>query len=359
MSLSSADWEKINGCLVRLYRELDGERQPRLMLRLLNELVPTDNSAVNIFKPPHELSVITLPEGFATEDHVRAVGRYSQQSPFGTYYLATQDASWRMETDFMPTEDFHKLDLYHHALKPMGINHQIGGLLGVMDGVLHAVTLHRTHRPFVEHERQILNTIQPHLVNSYVNAVAHSKARNSAAQIHAAMETAPGAYGYFDGAGKVSWLQDRAKKWLNEFFPGEVKHDGNIPQSVRKLLDDSARHQDAPQQLEKSGEEEILTVCLGASPVGGWVMRLERKPRHFPPRFRPLSQFSERKNEVLRWMVEGKRNAEIAVILHLSPRTVEKHVAEILAGLSVENRATAIVRAMEFCATANRAMSEV
>lgn len=181
MSLSSKDWERINGCLVRLYRELDGERQPRLMLRLLHELVPTDNSALNIFKPPHDLSVITLPEGIASEDHVRAVGRYSQQSPFGTYYLATQDASWRMETDFMPTEDFHKLDLYHYALKPLGINHQIGDLLGVLDGVLHAVTLHRTHRPFAEHERRILNAIQPHLVNSYVNALAHSKARNSAA----------------------------------------------------------------------------------------------------------------------------------------------------------------------------------
>jgi len=83
----------------------------------------------------------------------------------------------------------------------------------------------------------------------------------------------------------------------------------------------------------------ILTVCLGASPVGGWVMRLERRPRIFPPRFRPLPQFSERKNEVLRWMVEGKRNAEIAAILHLSPRTVEKHIAEIIDQLRAENRA--------------------
>ena len=179
MALPSADWEKINGCLVRLYRELDSEKQPRLMLQVLNELVPTENSAVNIFTPPHGLAVITLPEGFASEDHVKAVGRYSQQSPFGTYYLATQDASWRMETDFMPTEDFHKLDLYHHALKPMGINHQIGGLLAVMDGVLHALTLHRTYQPFLEQERQILNHIQPHLVNSYINAMVHSKARNS------------------------------------------------------------------------------------------------------------------------------------------------------------------------------------
>ncbi len=52
-------------------------------------------------------------------------------------------------------------------------------------------------------------------------------------------------------------------------------------------------------------------------------------------------------------MVEGKRNAEIARILHLSPRTVEKHVAEILESFHAENRATVIIRAMELCAAAN------
>jgi DNA-binding CsgD family transcriptional regulator len=57
---------------------------------------------------------------------------------------------------------------------------------------------------------------------------------------------------------------------------------------------------------------------------------------------------------VLQWMVEGKRNAEIAGIQYLSSRTVEKHVAEILLELDAENRATAIIRAMELCAAANQ-----
>ena len=354
MSLPAADWERINGCLVRLYRELDSERQPRLMLQVLNELVPSENSAVNIFRPPHQLSVITLPESFPTEEQINAVGRYSQQSPFGVYYLATQDASWKMETDFMPTEDFHKLDLYHHALKPMGINHQICGLLGVLDGVLHAVTLHRTHQTFEENDREILNTIQPHLVSSYVNAIAYSRARDSVCQVQAVMETAPGAYGYFNKDGKVNWLQERAKTWLNEFFGDEAKHEGKIPHSIRRLLDESICDHNAPMQLEKAGEREVLIACLGASPVGGWVLRLERKPKTPPPRFRPLPQFSGRKNDVLKWMAEGKRNAEIGAILSLSPRTVERHVADILAELGVENRATAIVRAMELCAAMNR-----
>ena len=45
-------------------------------------------------------------------------------------------------------------------------------------------------------------------------------------------------------------------------------------------------------------------------------------------------------------MVEGKRNAEIAAILGVSPRTVEKQVQAVLEAVDAENRAKAIVRAM-------------
>jgi DNA-binding CsgD family transcriptional regulator len=354
MSLSPGDWQKINGCLIRLYQELDCEKQPRLMLQIINELVPTDSSALNIFKPHGEMSAITLPEKFATPEQVSAVGRYTHQSPFASYFFATQDFSWMMPTDFIPQEDFYKLDLYQQGQKPLNIQHHMVGFIAQMEETAHALSIHRSEKGFEEREREILNTIQPHVVNSYINAIVHSRAKSSLAQIKAAVETAPGAYGHFDSHGKVVWLQEKACVWLNDFFPAEVKHDGKIPFSIRKLLDDSARENNLPKKLEQPGQSEILTVCLGASPVGGWVMRLERRPRKFFPRFQPLPQFSERKNEVLKWMVEGKRNAEIGRTLHISERTVEKHVAEILAEFKVENRATAIIRAMEFSGAENQ-----
>jgi DNA-binding CsgD family transcriptional regulator len=49
-----------------------------------------------------------------------------------------------------------------------------------------------------------------------------------------------------------------------------------------------------------------------------------------------------REKEVALWMKEGKRDKEIAVILGISSRTVEKHVHQILEKLQVENRSSAI-----------------
>lgn len=356
MELTTSDWKAINGCLQRLYRELDSEKQLRVILEVLNELVPSDSLAFNIANilQPDKASFVALPEDNAGPEHLTLISQYMHESPFAAYYLATLDANWKMITDFMPVEDFHKTNLHRLALGPVGVNHQIFSFLGALGDTGYSMVLNRTHRGFTEHEREILNTIHPHLVNSFVNAAVHGRAKNSLNEIKAAMETAPGAYGYFNREGKLSWMQERAEAWLQEFFNGEARVEGDVPHSIRLLLNRSSQDHGTPQTLEKEGATECLNVCLGASALGGWVMRLDRKPKTLPPYFRPLPQLNERKNEVLKWMVEGKRNAEIAAILNLSPRTVEYHVQDILKVLMVENRATAIVRAMEYCAAMNQ-----
>jgi DNA-binding CsgD family transcriptional regulator len=50
---------------------------------------------------------------------------------------------------------------------------------------------------------------------------------------------------------------------------------------------------------------------------------------------------------VLLWIARGKSNRDIADVLTLSPRTVNKHLEQIFAKLGVENRATAAVKAMQ------------
>ncbi len=53
-----------------------------------------------------------------------------------------------------------------------------------------------------------------------------------------------------------------------------------------------------------------------------------------------------REVELLHWIQEGKRNNEIGLILAVSPRTVEKHVENILRKLGVETRTAAAKAAL-------------
>ncbi|KAA8730859.1 response regulator transcription factor [Acinetobacter qingfengensis] len=53
-------------------------------------------------------------------------------------------------------------------------------------------------------------------------------------------------------------------------------------------------------------------------------------------------QLTQREAEVSHWLILGKTNKDIAEILQLSPRTVNKHLEHILEKLCVENRTSAV-----------------
>jgi DNA-binding NarL/FixJ family response regulator len=57
-------------------------------------------------------------------------------------------------------------------------------------------------------------------------------------------------------------------------------------------------------------------------------------------------ELSDRENEVLRLIANGKDNAEIAQELHISPKTVKNHISNILMKLQIDNRIQAAVYAV-------------
>ena len=91
------------------------------------------------------------------------------------------------------------------------------------------------------------------------------------AQVKAAMDTVPGAYGYFEADGRLAWLQAKAEAWLLEFFSDEVKTKDKIPHSIKLLLIESLAGGSPAKILERTNSDEILTVCIGGSPLGGRI----------------------------------------------------------------------------------------
>ena len=55
----------------------------------------------------------------------------------------------------------------------------------------------------------------------------------------------------------------------------------------------------------------------------------------------PGTALTPRETEVLSWLAKGKTNRDIAEILGMSPRTVNKHLEHVLEKLGVETRAAA------------------
>jgi DNA-binding CsgD family transcriptional regulator len=115
--------------------------------------------------------------------------------------------------------------------------------------------------------------------------------------------------------------------------------------------------------LSLGGSEEALTEALdiarslGSGPLEQRLVRRLRELGFSVPRG-PLAttqanpaQLTARQLEVLRHVRDGHGNARIAELLHISPRTVEHHVAGIFTKLGVSTRAEAVARCADLGVT--------
>jgi DNA-binding NarL/FixJ family response regulator len=66
-----------------------------------------------------------------------------------------------------------------------------------------------------------------------------------------------------------------------------------------------------------------------------------------PEALAPALNLTPREAELLSWVVQGKTNPEIGIILGIQLTTVKKHLESIFAKLGVENRTAAVTLALE------------
>lgn len=89
---------------------------------------------------------------------------------------------------------------------------------------------------------------------------------------------------------------------------------------------------------EASGDVELARICRTLLRQAGAPTRRGRGDALVPPALRALG-ITSREVDVLDLVVQGLTNAQIAERLVLSPRTVETHVAHLLAKTGAANRA--------------------
>jgi DNA-binding CsgD family transcriptional regulator len=357
MELSSEDLLWVNQQLLALYRVRSPNKQTKAILALANQLAPSFVSSVTRFNVrSRRLEVTTRPWIPVPSRALSKIGELAHESPFPAYFAASGDRSWRTLTDFMPPEEFQQTKLFRAMFAPIQCTHIISTMLASIEHDQVSLTLCRRSPAYTERERALLNLIHPHLSLSYNNAEYLERATQTGRELRAVVESAPLGYAYLAGDGQITWATTQARELWRLFYPNEATNEAGVPTPVLGWLRNSLARAAADKlppmddALTALGSNAKLETRLLPSSLGGFILAVEERPLSPQPRSRPLPQLSERENEVLQWMVEGKRNAEIASILVISERTVEKHVAQILVKLSVENRATAIVTAMKLCA---------
>ena len=176
---------------------------------------------------------------------------------------------------------------------------------------------------------EIIARIRVHLANARVARSAHQ-----------ALDTTGRFLLGVDLEGVVRWCTPQAARLL---------HDGGdtpprLPDDVRPWLAmQSTGAPGIPFRLTGAGHGALEIVCLGRVGPGEFLLRLiEVEPPGDAALLKQRLGVTTREAEVLLWLTRGKQNRDIAEILGMSPRTVNKHLEQIYAKLGVENRTTAM-----------------
>lgn len=188
---------------------------------------------------------------------------------------------------------------------------------------------------------ELLARIRVHLANA---RMAHSA------------KTALDAFGRFllaaNHAGQVLWCTPQAVKLLSGAFKGFDSETFVFPQEVREWLrqrtngEASVSAEIVKLELDQAGGHLELSYIgqIGSDEI---LFRLvEGNGANDQTVLRNKLMLTHRESEVLLWIAKGKSNRDIAEILTLSPRTVNKHLEQIYAKLGVENRTSAAALAV-------------
>lgn len=304
---------------------------------------------------PREATLDRLARGFHEHPLCGVVGRAQKGG--------RQAARW---SDRTTLRQFQNTALYHDYYRHIGTRHQLGLALHAGPRGAAILTFNRKRRDFRPEDVSVVDLFARHVRRSIRRIKAQMDVEETLALL--SLASSRDAVVIVDDDGALRFATDRAKQLLRDYFPHAAS--ANLPDAVRTWL---AGRPTAGRYLTQPKVGGMLWVKYVAEAPAPVLPRL-REPLlhaerttgtlrllqlHEDSGAQAASKFEQlgltrRQAEILHWMVQGKRNAEIGIILGISERTVDKHRENMFATLGVETRTSAIAvawRALGFPAT--------
>jgi DNA-binding NarL/FixJ family response regulator len=147
-----------------------------------------------------------------------------------------------------------------------------------------------------------------------------------------------------NSAGALLWATPQAQRLLSDTL-ADAADNFALPDPMLQWLDQAQKGKAGAKTATVAsfpGNEQLRLQYMGKLGPNEFLLRLAKDTSgDMPAEFSSELGLTTREGEVLSWLSKGKTNRDIAQILGLSPRTVDKHLEQIYAKLGVENRTAA------------------
>ncbi|MGL3214844.1 response regulator [Bradyrhizobium sp. BR 1433] len=147
-----------------------------------------------------------------------------------------------------------------------------------------------------------------------------------------------------NSAGALLWATPQAQRLLSDTL-ADAADNFVLPDPMPQWLEQAQKGKTGSKTVTMAsfpGNEQLRLQYMGKLGPNEFLLRLAKDTSgDMPAEFSSELGLTTREGEVLSWLSKGKTNRDIAQILGLSPRTVDKHLEQIYAKLGVENRTAA------------------
>jgi DNA-binding CsgD family transcriptional regulator len=347
-------YERAVRLLPDLYRARTLESLPKHIVDLMPGLIPADSYAYNETNFAHRRFTTLmdpLPDECGLRDLNGTLARLMHQHPMVQHNRHSDQRALKL-SDLVSRKQFHRLELYDAAYRPARIEYLMTGGFPVSPaGDIVTLGFGRTAIDFSEEERDLLNFLRPHLTQAYRNAEAMTTFQSQVESREGSLEEAVNAAVIVVRNVTIKHASPLALRWLSSFFPGRdgAAPNGTLPDLVGRWVRcwqtsfDCKRSEIRPcSPLTVESADGRLTIrFLKTGENGEAVLLLAHEVRRDRTELLQHLGLSRRESEVLLWISRGKTSREIAAILSIARKTVDKHVEHIQAKLGAENRIAA------------------
>jgi DNA-binding CsgD family transcriptional regulator len=314
---------------------------------LLREFVPADVASYNeMDDDPDRSWWISDPYLPVTPDQEETFAALAEENPVLAYTRRTRDGRPRRISDFLSREEFHRLRVYREFYGQIAAEYQVALSLPSRPPVVIGLALTRAESDFSDPEVALLGAARPHLIQAYRNAELAAAREATIAALEANLEDVGTAVIVVDRYGRVDMATPSGRRLLEGRLRGEK---GRIAADVVERL--AARREAGtpttePLLIEDGEGEAPLSLRVLRGPEGGSEMLvIEPEASGLSvPSLQALG-LTRRQAEALRWVALGRRGPDVARLMGLSPRTVEKHLQGVYARLGVANSSQAAATA--------------
>jgi DNA-binding CsgD family transcriptional regulator len=345
MKLTHRDHAAVSNALLDLYAHADLARFSDVTLNILNRLIDCDVLCYNEhYIESNRVVFRFLPEA----PHIQAMQpvflEHLAQHPMIQHFQRHGDCPALSFSDLRTRAELARMPLYNEFYRPVECPHQVVFYLADASQYAVAFALNRGSKDFSQRDKAVCNLLRPHFEQSFLNAWAVTLASRNTRVLSDGLKALRSEVIPLKPDGRPEGLSPRVLELLQTYFPFQ-RWSGGLPETLAAWLKEqrgttgSSRLENGPNGfLSVAGPARELQIRVASSDA---VVLHETTAAPLDA-LRARTRLTPREIEVVRWLIDGKGNHDISILLGTSIRTIHKHLERIFQKLGVENRTAAV-----------------